>query len=348
VASVFFLQRAIVSDLQMSSASNLPNIFLLDIAPDELNGVRSLLQAQPGERGVPEMIPLVAAHIVSINGVPAKQVKLKNFSRRSLQRMQLSWSDTLPLGARVLKGSWWQPGTQTPQVAIGPREAERLGVQLGSHIVFGAEDQQIDAVVSAIIKSDGQHGYSRIEFILPQAALAGLPATWFGGVHVDPAQVAAVQRTLYAAYPSVTVIDVADAMETIRTLILQVTQIVQFLAAFSIFAGAVVLASSVAGTRYRRIREIVVLKTLGATRNRIATIFSVEFAVLGLLAGGVGVCFAVLLTRVLLPRMNIDFHVQWGAAAVTTLLTMVLTNGAGWLASWRLLGQKPLAILREE
>jgi len=58
--------------------------------------------------------------------------------------------------------------------------------------------------------------------------------------------------------------------------------------------------------------------------------------------------FAVLLTRVLLTMMEIDFHVQWGAAALTLVLTMLLTNGAGWLASWRLLGQKPLAVLREE
>ena len=348
VAAVFFMQNAIVGDLRLSSANNLPNIFLLDIAPDELNGVRSLLQAQPSVRGTVEMIPAVAAHVVSIDGVPAKQVKLKNFPRRMLQSVQLSWSDTLPPGTRVLQGSWWAQGTQVAQVAIGPRESQRLGVQLGSHIVFGAEDQQIDAVVSAIIKSDGQHGYSRIEFILPQAALAGVSTMWFGGVHVDPHQVPAVQRALYAAYPSVTVIDVADAMETIRTLVLQITQIVQFLAGFSIFAGAVVLASSVAGTRYRRIREIVVLKTLGATRGRIAAIFSVEFAVLGLLAGSIGVTAAVLLSRALLPRMDIDFHVQWGAAVTTILLAMVLTNGAGWLASFRLLGQKPLAVLREE
>jgi putative ABC transport system permease protein len=109
-----------------------------------------------------------------------------------------------------------------------------------------------------------------------------------------------------------------------------------------------VLASSVAGTRYRRMQEMVVLKTLGATRARVAGIFSVEFAVLGLLAGGIGVGFAMLLTRVLLPKMEIDFQMPWGAAALTIALTMVVTNGAGWLASWRLLGQKPLAVLREE
>jgi len=348
VASVFFFEHAIVTDLRLTSANNLPNIFLMGITPDQVDGMRALLKTQPGVRGTPEMIPAIAAHIVSINGVPAKEVKLKNYPRRMMQRVQLSWSDPLPPGTKVLKGSWWTAGTKAAQLAIGPKEAERLGVQLGSHIMFGVEDQQIDAMVSAIIQSDGQHGASRMEFLLPQAAVSSLPAMWFGGVHVDPPQVSTVQRALYAAYPNVTIIDVADAMETIRSLVLQITHIVQFLAAFSIFAGVVVLASSVAGTRYRRLREIVVLKTLGATRARIATIFSVEFAVLGLLAGSIGVIFATLLTRVLLPKMNIDFHVQWGAAMLTVVLAMVVTNGAGWAASFRLLGQKPLAVLREE
>jgi len=221
VAAVFFLQRAIVGDLRLGTGNNLPNIFLLDIAPDEQDGVRALLQKQPGQRGPVELVPVVTAHVLRIDGVPAKQVKLKNFSGRMLQHTQLSWSDTLPPGTRVLEGSWWQPGTKTAQVAIGPKQAQRLGVRLGSHIVFGVEDEQIDAVVSAIIHTDGQHGYSRMEYILPQAPLAGLPAMWFGGVHVDPAQVGAVERALYAAYPGVAVIDVADAMETIRKLVLR-------------------------------------------------------------------------------------------------------------------------------
>ncbi len=111
-------------------------------------------------------------------------------------------------------------------------------------------------------------------------------------MHVKPAKVSQFQRALYVAYPTVTVINVAQALETVRAVVIQITYVIQFLAAFSIFAGVVILASSIAGTKYRRIREVVVLKTLGATRGRIATIFSIEFAVLGLVAGVVGIGFA--------------------------------------------------------
>ena len=85
------------------------------------------------------------------------------------------------------------------------------------------------------------------EFILPQAALAGLPVVWYGGVHADPAHVGEVQRALYKAYPTVTVINVAQALETVRAVVIQITYVIQFLAAFSIFAGVIILASRLRG-----------------------------------------------------------------------------------------------------
>ena len=145
-----------------------------------------------------------------------------------------------------------------------------------------------------------------------------------------------------------TVINVAAALETVRQVVLEITYVIQFLSAFSIFAGVVILASSVAGTRYRRIREVVVLKTLGATRPRIATIFSIEFAVLGLVSGAVGLAAATVVARVLLKRLNVAFHfsVLWTMAAL--FATAALTVATGWVASHRILGQKPLEVLREE
>jgi putative ABC transport system permease protein len=110
----------------------------------------------------------------------------------------------------------------------------------------------------------------------------------------------------------------------------------------------VILASSIAGTRYRRIREVVVLKTLGATRLRIASIFSIEFAVLGLVSGVVGLVFANLVVRGLVGRLQIPYEWEWGLNAAGLVGLCLLTVATGWVASHRVLGQKPLEILREE
>ena len=123
---------------------------------------------------------------------------------------------------------------------------------------------------------------------------------------------------------------------------------VRLLAGFSIFAGLTILASSIASTRFRRMQEAVVLKTLGATRMRIVRTFSVEFSVLGLLAGAVGIVFANLLTRILLRRLEVDFQFEWVATVIALAGTAVLATATGWIASYRILGLRPLEVLREE
>ncbi len=348
IMAVYFVQQSVVRELHISSAPNLPNVFLIDITPDEINGVRTLIKAQPSVTAPAEMMPVVSSRIIDIDGVPANQARLKNFPKRMLQSVSLTWSANLPPGTSAVAGKWWQKDEKQPVVAVSQRDAERLGVKVGSHITFAAQDQRFTARVVALTKADGQHAYSRASFILPQAALTGLPVVWYGGVHADPARVGELQRALYRAYPTVTVINVAQALETVRSVVIQITYVIQFLAAFSIFAGILILASSIAGTRYRRIKEVVVLKTLGATRRQIATIFSIEFAVLGLVAGVVGIIFANVIAKVLLHRMDVVFHWQWGWSFVALLATAALTVTTGWVASHRILGQKPLEVLRDE
>ncbi len=351
IASIFLLSHALISELKLSTQPTLPNVFLIDIAPTEIEGVRALLKTQSAVRGTPEMLPVIASRILRVDGVPTAELKLQNFPQRMLQSISLTWTEELPPGTKVLQGHFWRPGESHAQVAIGQRMAERLHVHTGSHIVFSAAgdpDHPVDAEVSAIIRSDGQHAASRAEFLLPKATLAQLPTVWYGGVHADPEHVGELQRALYTKYPTVTVINVAQALETLRGVLLQVSLVVQFLAGFSIFAGLVILASAIAGTRYRRIREVVVLKTLGATRSRIATIFSIEFATLGLVAGLVGLLFANITTRVVLQRLDLAYHFMRLANLLALVGVAALTVLTGWLASFRVLGQKPLEVLREE
>ncbi|MDE1175255.1 MAG: ABC transporter permease [Edaphobacter sp.] len=348
ITAVFLVQQAVVRELHISSAPNLPNVFLIDITSDEVAGVRTLLKGQPAVNADPEFLPVVSSRIIAIDGVPAGEAKLKNFPKRMLQTISLTSFDAPPEGTTVTQGEWWKAGETRAVVAIGTRTAERLGVHPGSKITFAAQDEQFTATVSALTKSDGQHTFSRAEFVLNPATLKDLPTVWYGGAHVDPNRVGEVQRALFKSYPTVTVINVAQALETVRSVVIQITYVIQFLAAFSVFAGVVILASAIAGTRYRRIREVVVLKTLGATRARIGAVFSVEFAVLGLVSGIVGVGFANVIARMLLSRMSVTYHFHWGWTLGALLATSAMTIFTGWAASFRVLGQKPLEVLREE
>jgi putative ABC transport system permease protein len=215
-------------------------------------------------------------------------------------------------------------------------------------MVFVSGDREIPVKVAAIYKTEGQHVYGRTEFVLPKADLESLPVIWYGALHAAPKKVAGLQRAFFEKYPTVTVINMADVFDMVEGVVRQITVVVRFLAGFSMVAGMMILASSVASTRFRRIREVVVLKTLGATRKHVLSVFSIEFLVLGLLSGVVGVIFANLLARILLHRMEIGFQIEWLAGFLTLVGTAFLATATGWVASYRILGQKPLEVLREE
>jgi putative ABC transport system permease protein len=347
ILAVFLMQQGIIREMHADAAPTTPNVFFIDISAQELPGVLSLLMKQPGVRGTPETLPVVSGRIESIDGVATDKLRLQNYPKRMLQSVPLTWADGMPAGMKLTSGKWWQAGDST-SVAVSARVADRLHLHLGSAILFDSGDRSIPSKVAAIYKSDGQHVYARSEFILASGELQGLPTVWYADLHVDPPLVGAMQRALFANYPTITVINIADIIETIQGVVNQITMVVRFLAGFSMLSGAVILASSVASTRFRRIREVVVLKTLGATRNHIAQVFSVEFIVLGLLAGFVGVVFANLLVRVLLHRLEIASRINWDAAVAAILATALLATITGWVASFRILSQKPLEVLREE
>jgi len=352
ILTVYLMQSAVVREMHSEVAPKSPNVFLIDMSPDEIAGVKTLLGKLPGVQGELETIPVISSHMDSIDGVSVEKLKVKNYPKRMLRSVELTWAEKEPKGTKILDGKWWTNGedakTGPADLAVVEWVAKRLDLKVGSRIVFSVSDRTIDARVAAIYKVDRGDAFGRTEFVLAPAQIQDIPATWYGGIHFAPADVGGMERALFAAYPTITVVSLADILETIQGVMGHITLVIRFLAGFSILAGAVILASSVASTRFRRIREVVVLKTLGATRSRIAQVFSVEFAVLGLLAGVVGAVFANLLARILLHRMQVTYSLDWRGALITVVATILLAVVTGWAASYRILGQKPLEVLREE
>jgi putative ABC transport system permease protein len=172
---------------------------------------------------------------------------------------------------------------------------------------------------------------------------------YYGSLRARPSAVPALQQALYDRYPTVTVMNMADVLETFQGVVDQIATVIRFISLFAIVAGAIILASSIAGTRFRRIREVVILKTLGATRWRVSGIFSVEFLILGAVAGIMGTLLANAFSGLLLKRfLDAHLHFEAGASLAAVALTALIANAAGWIASFRILGQKPLQVLREE
>ncbi|MGA3160607.1 MAG: FtsX-like permease family protein [Terracidiphilus sp.] len=347
ILAVYLMQALLLQDIRETASPKLPNVFLVDVTTDEVAGVKEFFAHQPGVSQALDLMPVVTGRFVSLNGKPLEQLQDQHFPRRMLENAELSWDDAPPAGDKVTQGKWWTD-SGAAELAVGEGTAQRLHLGLGSSVELEVGGAVRTLKVAAIYRADGQHPGARVAFVLPSGQLKDQIATWYGGAHIDPKQVAAMERALFAAYPTVTVINLADVLERIESVVDQITFVVRFLAGFSIFAGLMILASSIASTRFRRIREAVVLKTLGATRMRIVRTFSVEFSVLGLLAGSVGVIFANVLTRVLLRKLEVGFQIEWRATLIALVGTAALATLTGWIASYRILGLRPLQVLREE
>jgi putative ABC transport system permease protein len=136
-------------------------------------------------------------------------------------------------------------------------------------------------------------------------------------------------------------------LEVIQQVVDRTSLAIRFVAGFAIVGGLIVLASSVAGTRYRRMREVAILKTIGATKGTLIRIFSAEFAVIGAAAGLVGSVLGTLLSAILVGELlDTPYRFAWMPAVAATIVTSVLTVVAGWIASYGILDRKPLEILR--
>jgi putative ABC transport system permease protein len=348
ILAVYLMQSSILRELKETASPKLPNVFLIDVQSNEAAGVKAFFQHQAGVTEPVDLMPGIQGRFVSLNGKPVAELKDKHYPRYLLENAELSWSDSAPAGDKVTQGKWWTDGGAR-EIAMGEGAAKRLDLGVGSEVEIETATSGVHKLkVAALYKADGEHVGARIPFVMPSGQLKDDVATWYGGVHLDPKQIPAMERAFFLAYPTVTVINIADILTRIETVVDQVTVVIRFLAGFSIFAGLTILASSIASTRFRRTREAVVLKTLGATRMRIARTFSVEFSVLGLLAGTVGVIFANLLTRLILHRLKAGFHFEWRAAVVALIGTAILATATGWIASYRILGLRPLEVLREE
>jgi len=348
ILAVYLMQSSILRELRETASPRLPNVFLIDVQTDEAAGVKAFFQGQAGVTEPLDLMPGIQGRFVSLNGKPVAQLKDKHYPRYLLENAEVSWSDTPPAGDNITQGRWWTNGAAR-EIAMGEGTAKRLDLGIGSEVEIETATSGVHKLkVAALYKADGEHVGARIPFVMPSGQLKDDVAVWYVGVHLDPRQIPAMERALFLAYPTVTVINIADILTRIETVVDQITVVIRFLAGFSILAGLTILASSIASTRFRRTREAVVLKTLGATRMRIVRTFSVEFSVLGLLAGTVGAIFGNLLIKLILHRMKMGFHLDWKAALVALAGTAILATATGWIASYRILGLRPLEVLREE
>jgi putative ABC transport system permease protein len=347
--TVFLVQNALVDQIRGSAPPGMPNVFLLDIPANQRTALSQFIRRQPGVKEAPEVAFAVAARVAAIDGEPLDKRPLRDFDRRFLRTRTVTAMDAMPPDTVIVHGAWWRPGDRDPQICVSEEAAKILHLTPGAMVDWSIWNRNLRTRVACVERTESIRMAGRFEFIFNSGQLDNLPAVYYGSARVRPPDVAALVRAVYIAFPTVTVVNVADVMQIVEDVVQRIAAVIRFISGFTILAGAVMVASSVAGTRFRRMREVVTLKTLGATRRRIAWIFSVEFLALGTVAGLMGSLLAGGFAALVLKQLlKIDFHPALLTHAVAVVLAALGATAAGWAASFRVLGRKPLEILRDE
>ena len=352
VMSVYFIQHSLLDEIRLAAPPDAPNVFLINITARERDGVAAILESEPSVTSRQPLSPAVSATLASVDGTPLEQLAKGVATRRFTNTVfVLTWSRDVPAATEIVEGKWWgpqPPDPPDPMVSVNHEAAENLGIRVGSVLVWNAPGGMIQARVANIRRTDGTRTGVNNQFILSPGVLDGFATAYYGAVRVNAGGIGPLQKRVFESYPTVTVVNAADILEVVQGVMDKTSQAISFVAGFAIAGGLIVLASSVAGTRSRRMREVAIFRTVGATKAALVRIFTVEFLAIGIAAGLLGSLLATVLSSVLVAQLlEAPYHFRWFPALVATTLTALLTALAGWVASYGVLRRKPLEILRE-
>ncbi|HET8580816.1 MAG TPA: FtsX-like permease family protein, partial [Nitrospiraceae bacterium] len=307
IVAVSLMERSLVHQVGESRPTDAPTFFFIDIQPDQKDGILRVIHEQSGG-SIPEATPLVRSRLHAINGQPVKAEEEDDREGEHKQDRRKNWYftreyvltflDDLPKDNVVTKGTWWKPGQrfEKPLVSVEEEAARNLGVDLGSTIEFEIQGATVSAEVSSIRKVEWGNFSTNFYMILSSGSLEGAPFTYVATVHVSPEKEVHLQQAVVAVFPNVTAINIGDVLDSFARILDRLSLAIRAIAVFCILAGAVVMAGALATTRYRRLYESVILKALGATRGLIARSFAVEYALLGMVAGLIGIVLANVLS----------------------------------------------------
>ena len=152
-----------------------------------------------------------------------------------------------------------------------------------------------------------------------------------------------------AQFPNVSAIDVREVLAGIKTIVDNVTLAISIVGGIALVSGILILAGAVAMTKFQRVYEAAILRTLGASTRTLAAMLALEYGGLGLLAGGVGAAGALALTWAISRFVfDIPWHPAPGIATLGAMVTMLLVGVVGVASSYDVLRKKPLGTLRAE
>jgi putative ABC transport system permease protein len=326
----------------------------MDIQRDQADRVRAFLADPARGAGAFTLIPVLRARVT---GVVGRETALESYedvrARGGLGReYTVTYRDHLESNERVVEGEFWRGPSDEAEVSVEQEIRERARIEIGDVMRFDILGRVISARVTSVREvewKDSRNG--GFMFVFRPGVLDQAPQTFIAPLRgPDGIDVRTMfQHDLVQAFPNVSVIDFREILETVRDIMSKVTLAISVVGGLVLFSGSLILVGAVAMTKFQRVYEAAVYKTLGANTRTIATMLLLEYGVLGVLAGTIGSLGAVALTwGVSRYALEIPWRLFVGEHLGGVVATAVLVAAIGVLSSLDVLRNKPLATLRAE
>jgi putative ABC transport system permease protein len=350
LAAVALIEGNVRAEILDQLPDRAPSFFFIDIQNDQLGRFRSLLAAQPGVSDLHE-VPSLRARLVAVNGVPADEVQATPETRWALRGDRgLTYASTPPDGTKLVAGQWWPPDyTGPPLVSFDAGLAKGWGIGVGDTLRVNVLARDIDLRIASLRDIAWRTLGINFAMVASPGLFDHAPHSHIATVRVDPADRGRVLRAVTDALPNVTGIDVTEVLRMLASLLAEIGAALTATGSVTLAAGALVLAGAVAAGQRRRIREAVILKSLGATRAQIRTTWLVEFgtvgAAAGLIASAVGTAASYGVVRFVMGTEWLFLPGTLAATVAGCVALMLIFGYAGTAAALR---AKAAPLLRNE
>ena len=353
ICTLYFTRDVLLSRTSLEASAQTPNLILMDVQSDERKAAAQSINASGME--LLDNIPIVTMRMQQIKEASVRELILDSTStinRWILQHeFRVTYRDELMESETTIKGKWPQEfKDNTIPISLAENVARDAEVTIGDTLIFNVQGVLMETKVAHIRTVDWAQMQINFSIVFPSGVLEKAPQFYVLTTNAaNPEVSAALQQKLVRGFPTVAIIDLRQVLTIVESILNKISWVINFMAFFSILTGIIVLISSVRNSKYQRIRESVLLRTLGAKSNQILKINALEYMYLGVLGTGLGLILATLSSMLLAKFVfESDFVLSWQPFVIVVPSIVLLVLLIGMWNSKTVISSPPLQVLRKE
>jgi putative ABC transport system permease protein len=348
LATVSMLDKTVSAQVKDALPGRAPSFFFIDIQQDEAGAFDATVRRFTTATGY-KRTPTIRGRIVSLKGVPAKDAKISPDARWAVNGDRgITYAAAPPDGTVITQGKWWPANYTGPTlVSFDAKLAEGMGLKLGDTMVLNVLGREIPVRIASLRKVDFTTGGQNFILVLSPGLIDKAPHSFLATVRVAPREEEALYRAVTDKFPNVSTVRVKDAIAAVDVLLQQLGEGVRAASLVTILAGLLVLAGAIAAGQRARLYDATVMKVLGATRARIASVYAIEYAIIGALTGCLALGTGTLAASYISSHvLNVPFVFDLPSAVLTVAGGAAATLLFGLIGAWAALAARPSIQLR--